>query len=77
MLENAYLSSDDPYIIDSIGWLIICRRLFQSGRVSGKGKLMPNDPIVSHYGDILWRLNRKPDKVFGQCIKWIRLKMSY
>ena len=63
MLEKAYKENEnDPYIIDSVGW-----GYFLVGRYSDAEKfmrraleLMPNDPIVNdHYGDILWKLNRK------------------
>ena len=63
MLEKAYKENEnDPYIIDSVGW-----GYFLIGKYNDAEKymrraieLMPNDPIVNdHYGDILWRLNRK------------------
>ena len=63
MLEKAYKENEnDPYIIDSVGW-----GYFLVGKYNDAEKymrraieLMPNDPIVNdHYGDILWRLNRK------------------
>ena len=63
MLEKAYKENEnDPYIIDSVGW-----GYFLVGKYKDAEKymrrdleLMPNDPIVNdHYGDILWKLNRK------------------
>ena len=63
MLEKAYKENEnDPYIIDSVGW-----GYFLVGKYNDAEKymrraleLMPNDPIVNdHYGDILWKLNRK------------------
>ncbi len=63
MLEKAYKENEnDPYIIDSVGW-----GYFLIGKYNDAEKymrraleLMPNDPIVNdHYGDILWKLNRK------------------
>ena len=63
MLEKAYKENkNDPYIIDSVGW-----GYFLVGKYNDAEKymrraleLMPNDPIVNdHYGDILWKLNRK------------------
>ena len=63
MLENAYASrSNDPYIIDSIGWAyyLIDDYLKAEKFLKRAVELMPDDPIVSdHYGDILWKLNRK------------------
>ncbi len=63
MLEKAYKENEnDPYIIDSVGW-----GYFLLGKYNDAEKymrraleLMPDDPIVNdHYGDILWKLNRK------------------
>jgi tetratricopeptide (TPR) repeat protein len=63
MLENAYASkSDDPYIIDSIGWAYYLVNDFVKAEIFLKRavELMPEDPIVNdHYADILWRLDRK------------------
>jgi tetratricopeptide (TPR) repeat protein len=63
MLENAYASeSDDPYIIDSIGWAYYLVNDFVKAErfLKRAVELMPEDPIVNdHYGDILWRLDRK------------------
>ncbi len=63
MLDKAYnQKKNDPFIIDSVGWgyyLIgdyINAEIFLRKAI----ELMPNDPIVNdHYGDVLWRLNRK------------------
>ena len=63
MLEKAYESkSNDPYIIDSIGWAYFLVNDFLKAEKFLKRavQLMPDDPIVNdHYGDILWKLNRK------------------
>ncbi len=63
MLEEAYsLKSDDPYIIDSIGWAYYLIDDFNKAEdfLKRAVELMPDDPIVSdHYGDILWKLDRK------------------
>ena len=63
MLERAYsIESDDPYIIDSIGWAhyLIDDFLKAEKFLKRALELMPNDPIVNdHYGDILWKLDRK------------------
>ena len=63
MLETAYSSkSNDPYIIDSIGWAYyLTNDYFKAEKFLKRAvELMPYDPIVNdHYGDILWKLNRK------------------
>ena len=63
MLEKAYsFKSNDPYIIDSIGWayFLIDDYLKAEEFLKRAVELMPDDPIVNdHYGDILWKLNRK------------------
>ena len=63
MLENAYASkSNDPYIIDSIGWAYyLIKDYIKAEKFLKRAvELMPDDPIVNdHYGDILWKLNRK------------------
>ena len=63
MLETAYeLESDDPYIIDSIGWAYYLTNDYKKAEkfIKRAVELMPDDSIVNdHYGDILWKLNRK------------------
>ncbi len=63
MLERAYASkNNDPYIIDSIGWAYYLINDYKKAEKFLKRavELMPDDPIVNdHYGDILWKLNRK------------------
>ena len=63
MLEIAYNSkSNDPYIIDSIGWAYYLTGEYLKAEqyLRRAVELMPYDPIVNdHYGDILWKLNRK------------------
>ncbi len=63
MLETAYASkNNDPYIIDSIGWAYyLIEDYFKAEKFLKRAvELMPDDPIVNdHYGDILWRLDRK------------------
>ena len=63
MLEKAYAEkNDDPYIIDSIGWAYYLIEDFLKAEIFLKRavELMPNDPVVNdHYGDILWKLDRK------------------
>ena len=63
MLEKAHsFKNNDPYIIDSIGWayFLIDDYLKAEEFLKRAVELMPDDPIVNdHYGDILWKLNRK------------------
>ena len=63
MLETAYEhENNDPYIIDSIGWAYYLIKDYQRAEEFLKRavELMPGDPIVNdHYGDILWKLDRK------------------
>ena len=63
MLETAHkIESDDPYIIDSIGWgYYLVNDYYKAEKFLKKAvELMPDDPIVNdHYGDILWKLDRK------------------
>ena len=63
MLEIAYASkSNDPYIIDSIGWAyyLIEDYVKAENFLKKAVELMPDDPVVNdHYGDILWKLDRK------------------
>tara|TARA_B100000579_G_scaffold229394_1_gene187805 strand:- start:844 stop:2532 length:1689 start_codon:yes stop_codon:yes gene_type:complete len=53
---------NDPYIIDSVGWGYFLTGDYINAEkyIRQAVKLMPDDPIVNdHYGDILWKLNRK------------------
>ena len=63
MLETAYsYESNDPYIIDSIGWAyyLVDDYIKAESFLKRAVQLMPEDPIVNdHYGDILWKLDRK------------------
>ena len=63
MLNKAYKQKkDDPYIIDSLGWgYYLIGDYKNAERYLRKAvELLPDDPIASdHYGDALWRLNRK------------------
>ena len=63
MLENAYKKENsNPYIIDSIGWAYYLVKNFEKAEKFLKTavELMPEDPTVNdHYGDILWKLDRK------------------
>tara|TARA_B100000427_G_scaffold320861_1_gene320682 strand:- start:195 stop:935 length:741 start_codon:yes stop_codon:yes gene_type:complete len=63
MLDKAYnQKKNDPFIIDSVGWgyYLIGDFINAENFIKKAIQLMPNDPIVNdHYGDILWKLNRK------------------
>ncbi|MDB9700145.1 hypothetical protein OAA56_02010, partial [Candidatus Pelagibacter sp.] len=63
MLEKAYAKrSNDPYIIDSMGWAyyLVNDYIKAESFLKRAVELMPEDPIVNdHYGDILWKLDRK------------------
>ena len=63
MLEKAYdKKSNDPYIIDSIGWAYYLVNDYMKAEnfLKRAVELMPEDPTVNdHYGDILWKLDRK------------------
>ena len=59
MLEKANkLKSNDPYIIDSLGWALFKLEKYKESKnfLQQAVKLMPGDPIVNdHYGDVLWK----------------------
>ena len=59
MLEKANkLRSNDPYIIDSLGWALFKLERYKESKdyLQLAVKLMPGDPIVNdHYGDVLWK----------------------
>ena len=63
MLLIAYnQKKNDPYIIDSVAWAyyLIGDYLNAEKYILQAVQIMPEDPIVNdHYGDILWKLNRK------------------
>jgi tetratricopeptide (TPR) repeat protein len=63
MLQKAYTQrSNDPYIIDSIGWAYYLTKDYVKAEnfLKRAVELMPQDPTVNdHYGDILWKLDRK------------------
>ncbi len=63
MLNNAYnQKKNDPYIIDSVGWgyYLIGDYINAENFLRKAIQIMPKDPIVNdHYGDVLWKLNRK------------------
>ena len=59
MLEKANkLRSNDPYIIDSLGWALFKLERYKESKnyLQAAVRLMPGDPIVNdHYGDVLWK----------------------
>ena len=59
MLEKANkLRSNDPFIIDSLGWALFKLERYQESKkyLQLAVRLMPGDPIVNdHYGDVLWK----------------------
>ena len=59
MLEKANrLRSNDPYIIDSLGWALFKLKRYKESKdyLQLAVKLMPGDPIVNdHFGDSLWK----------------------
>ena len=59
MLEKAnQLKSNDPYIIDSLGWALFKLKRYNESKkyLQLAVRLMPSDPIVNdHYGDVLWK----------------------
>ncbi len=63
MLEKANeLKSNDPYIIDSLGWALFKLKRYKESKdyLQLAVKLMPGDPIVNdHYGDVLWKNGSK------------------
>ncbi len=63
MLDKAYNQrQNDPFIIDSVGWGYFLIGDYVNAEIFLRKaiQLMPGDPIINdHYGDVLWKLNRK------------------
>ena len=63
MLEKANnLKSNDPYIIDSLGWALFKLKRYEKAKdhLQTAVQLLPGDPIVNdHYGDVLWKAGKK------------------
>ena len=59
MLEKANkIKSNDPYIIDSLGWALFKLKRYKESKeyLQIALRLMPGDPTVNdHYGDVLWK----------------------
>ena len=73
MIQKAYNKKEnDPYITDSVGWgyYLIGDYIKAEKYLKKAIPLMPDDPIVNdHYGDVLWKLNRKLQaKYFWQSV---------
>tara|TARA_B100000579_G_C22813974_1_gene846783 strand:- start:277 stop:1971 length:1695 start_codon:yes stop_codon:yes gene_type:complete len=63
MLQKANdLKSNDPYIIDSLGWALFKLKKYDDSKkyLQSAVKLLPGDPTVNdHYGDVLWMNGNK------------------
>ena len=63
MLEKANdIKSNDPYIIDSLGWALFKLKKYKDAKnyLQSAVKLMPADPTVNdHFGDVLWKNGNK------------------
>jgi len=59
MLQKANkIKSNDPYIIDSLGWALFKLKRYKESKeyLQLAVRLLPADPIVNdHYGDALWK----------------------
>ena len=59
MLEKANeLKSNDPYIIDSLGWALFKLQRYEESKryLQLAVRLLPADPTINdHYGDVLWK----------------------
>tara|TARA_B100000886_G_scaffold306816_1_gene239409 strand:- start:4023 stop:5723 length:1701 start_codon:yes stop_codon:yes gene_type:complete len=63
MLEKANeIKSNDPYIIDSLGWALFKLKRYNESKdfLQLAVSLMPSDPVVNdHYGDVLWKIGNE------------------
>ena len=63
MLEKANkLKSNDPYIIDSLGWALFKLKRYKESKdyLQQAVRLMPGDPVVNdHFGDVLWKTGKE------------------
>ena len=63
MLKKAYSQKqNNAYIIDSLGWAYYLIGNYDKAEIyiNQAIQLKPDDPVImNHYGDILWKLNRK------------------
>ena len=60
MLKKANkLKTNDPYIIDSLGWALYKLGKYKDSKkyLQNAVELLPADPTVNdHYGDVLWKI---------------------
>ncbi|MAW17662.1 MAG: hypothetical protein CMJ01_03790 [Pelagibacteraceae bacterium] len=63
MLEKANnLKSNDPYIVDSLGWALFKLKRYEESKqqLQFAVKLLPADPVINdHFGDALWKNGNK------------------
>ena len=63
MLKKANsLKSNDPFIIDSLGWALFKLKKYEDAKnyLQKAVQLLPGDPTVNdHYGDALWKNGNK------------------
>ena len=63
MLKKANkLKSNDPYIVDSLGWALFKLKKYKEAKkyLQMAVQLIPADPVVNdHYGDALWKNENK------------------
>ena len=63
MLKKANkLKSNDPFIIDSLGWALFKLKKYKESKdyLQLAVRLLPADPIVNdHFGDVLWKNGKK------------------
>ena len=59
MLKKANdLKSNDPYIVDSLGWALFKLERYNDAKkyLQLAVQLLPSDPVINdHYGDVLWK----------------------
>lgn len=64
LIENAHkLSPEDPFILDSLGWVLhrLGRNQEALGYLQRSFELRPDGEIAAHLGEVLWVLGRKAD----------------
>ena len=63
MLEKANnLKSNDPYIVDSLGWALFKLKRYEESKqqLQFAVQLLPADPVINdHFGDALWKNGNK------------------
>ena len=64
LVEQALkLSPDDPFILDSMGWVQYRRGKLDEAleHLKGAYKARPDPEIAAHLGEVLWKLGRKDE----------------